>query len=226
MTRGEVRDIIRRLLENVDPRLSDKIVDKEINSLINQGQRETALAISGEEEQEDLTAVSGIYALPDDFLKLKRIDNPEGQPALLASIGQIEDLDYAADEANPAGKFYYWRGTRALSYWPHAAGVAMPIYYLKDPTQFSLANRVHNKATSLAIDDDDEIQLPNVQHQLVLDWATWKVLERVGMRNEANEYRKQFAFGRREKKDEDQDPQTFRTGSNQRGLSFGSRKGI
>lgn len=121
----------------------------------------------------------------------------------------------------------YWMGTRALGYHP-ATSLPMRIYYLRSPRKFNLANRVFNKATSEnPLDDDDELTIPAVQHNVLLDWVLWRTMERVGMGDKSKPHRNQFTFGKREKKSKDQDPQTNQSGSNsQRGLPFGSKKGI
>jgi hypothetical protein len=226
MVRGEVRDICRRALENADPRISQKVNDAELNSIINQGLIEFARAMEGGDETgAALVHAADGYAVPADFLVMRRVETPDNLPCTLAIMGQIQDLDAAADEVNTAGKFFYWRGTRKLEYWPKSASDTMQIYYLSIPERFNLSNRVHNKATStVSLDDDDELTLPISQHQAVVDWSLWHAFQRVGL--DGNDYKRQFAFAKREQHDKDKDPQVYRTGTSQRGLSFGTKKGI
>jgi len=122
---------------------------------------------------------------------------------------------------------YYWLGTRALGFWP-ATTATMRIYYLRLPRRFNLANRTVNKATSEnPLDDDDELTVPKPQQNLLQDYTLWRAFERVGLHEQAVVHRNQYTFGRREKKEKDQDPQSDQNKSQgQKGLWFGSKKGI
>lgn len=93
MTRGEMRDIVRRQLANTDPRRAEMITDAEINSLINQGLVEVAREIEGEMVTADLESSDGRFWLPDDFLVLKRVDQPDQEtPANVVPIAELSAL--------------------------------------------------------------------------------------------------------------------------------------
>jgi len=96
MTRGELRDICKRALENISAKHAEMITDAEWNSIINEGLIDTARGIEGELVTTDLSPIAGRYWLPPDFLELKRVDQPTvGLRATLVDMRDLTGLDLA-----------------------------------------------------------------------------------------------------------------------------------
>ncbi len=125
------------------------------------------------------------------------------------------------------GAFVYFMGTKALGFFPEVESTqTMRVYYLRKPREFNLANQVRNKESSYnPLDDEDELTIPDEQHQCVFDWVMWRALERLNRRTEAKDHRAQYSFAKREYEQRDHDPQTISTSEYQQGLGFGN-KGI
>ena len=92
MDRGEMRTLVRR---RMTPEQNEMLTDPEINSMINQGIVELSKELGGEMTTGSLnfaTLADGTVALPDDCLRIERVDN-DGVRVARINMDEIPDLN-------------------------------------------------------------------------------------------------------------------------------------
>lgn len=162
-TRGEIRDWVRQqtLVE------SDDFSDAKLNTVLDQGIREIAMAhrwpfLEASTTFQTTEDVAG-YPFPSDFARLEAVYFDGGDP-LVETTRRDAQKEFGDETASEAERYYFWQEQINLAPIPNVAFVDVNVDYQREPT--------------LLANDTDVPEFHSAFHMILAEYGAAKVWER------------------------------------------------